>query len=236
MHGELNQLIPSFVKRAQMNDYLVSTSAAAKALAAHMMPTAAAAENEPVTLIDYDRSAEEKIIAAILYPHVRHPLQQLRQIAVRMSAEERRKILVEYFAKRRHRRDKPGRAFENVFYTFDILGNLGLYRDLHRHRILTQERQEFTTVHGYDTPPEIEEGGFKSDFDRCMNQVAGLYAQNLQRIAHWSPVCRSFCLQDSLVNVKMNLREAVHMIELRTMPQGHPDYRFICQEMWRKVP
>ena len=80
MHGELNQLIPSFVKRAQMNDYLVSTSAAAKALAAHMMPTAAAAENEPVTLIDYDRSAEEKIIAAILYPHVRHPLQQLRQL------------------------------------------------------------------------------------------------------------------------------------------------------------
>ncbi len=78
-----------------------------------------------------------------------------------MSAEERRKILVEYFAKRRHRRDKPGRAFENVDYTFDILGNLGLYRDLHRHRILTQERQEFTTVHGYDTPPEIEDAGFK---------------------------------------------------------------------------
>ena len=128
-----------------------------------MMPTAPADANDSVTLIDYDRNAEEKIIAAILYPHVRHPLQELRQIAVRMSAEERRKILVEYFAKRRHRRDKPGRAFENVYYTFDILGNLGLYRDLHRHRILTQERQEFTTVHGYDTPPEIEEAGFKAN-------------------------------------------------------------------------
>ena len=79
------------------------------------------------------------------------------------------------FAKRRHRRDKPGRAFENVYYTFDILGNLGLYRDLHRHRILTQERQEFTTVHGYDTPQEIDDAGFKVDFDQCMAEAAGLY-------------------------------------------------------------
>ena len=35
--------------------------------------------------------------------------------------------------------------------------------------------------------------------------------------------------------MKMNLREALHMCELRTMPQGHPAYRFICQEMWRRI-
>ena len=234
MHGEINQLIPSFVKRAQMNDYLVSTSAAAKALAAHMMPTAAAAANEPVMLIDYDRNAEEKIVAAILYPHVRHPLQQLRQIVVRMSAEERHKILVEYFAKRRHRRDKPGRAFENVYYTFDILGNLGLYRDLHRHRILTQERQDFTTVHGYDTPPEIDEAGFKPDFDGCMEEAAKLY----QKIHRDLPCEAQYVVPFAYKvrwYIKMNLREALHMVELRTMPQGHPDYRFICQEIWRKI-
>ena len=234
MHGELNQLIPSFVKRAQMNDYLVNTSAAAKALAAHIVPTAAAAANEPVTLIDYDRNAEEKIIAAILYSHVRHPLQELRQIVVRMSAEERRKILVEYFAKRRHRRDKPGRAFENVYYTFDILGNLGLYRDLHRHRILTQERQEFTTVHGYDTPPEIEEAGFKNDFDHCMNEAAGLYERIHKELPTEAQYVVPFAYKIRWY-MKMNLREAVHMIELRTMPQGHPDYRFIAQEIWRRI-
>jgi thymidylate synthase ThyX len=234
MHGELNQLIPSFVKRAQLNEYLVVTTEAVKALAAHMMPTAAAAANEPVTLIDYDSNAEEKIIAAILYPHVRHPLQHLRQIVVRMSAEERRKILVEYFAKRRHRRDKPGRAFENVYYTFDILGNLGLYRDLHRHRMLTQERQDFTTVHGYDTPQEIEDAGFKADFDQCMAEAAGLY----ENIFHDLPIEAQYVVPFAYKirwYMKMNLREAVHMIELRTMPQGHPDYRFICQEIWRKI-
>ena len=234
IHGELNQLIPSFVKRAQINDYLISTSAAAKALAADIMPAAPADANDSVALIDYDCNAEEKIIAAILYPHVRHPLQELRQIAVRMSAEERRKILVEYFAKRRHRRDKPSRAFENVYYTFDILGNLGLYRDLHRHRILTQERQEFTTVHGYDTPPEIEEAGFKSDFDHCMNHAAELYARIHKELPAEAQYAVPFAYKIRWY-MKMNLREAVHMIELRTMPQGHPDYRFICQEMWRKI-
>jgi len=234
MHGEINQLIPSFVKRAQMNDYLVSTSAAAKALAAHMMPSAPTDASDSVALIDYDRNAEEKIVAAILYPHVRHPLQQLRQIVVRMSAEERHKILVEYFAKRRHRRDKPGRAFENVYYTFDILGNLGLYRDLHRHRILTQERQDFTTVHGYDTPPEIDEAGFKPDFDGCIEEAAKLYQKIHRDLPREAQYAVPFAYRIRWY-MKMNLREAVHMCELRTMPQGHPDYRFICQEIWRKI-
>ena len=207
MHGELNQLIPSFVKRAQINDYLVSISGAAKALADHTTPAVPAAANEPVMLIDYDRNAEEKIIAAILYPHVRHPLQQLRRIAVRMSAEERRKILVEYFAKRRHRRDKPGRAFENVYYTFDILGNLGLYRDLHRHRILSQERQEFTTVHGYDTPQEIEDVGFKADFDQCMAEAAGLYENIFRDLPIEAQYVVPFAYKIRWY-MKMNLREA----------------------------
>jgi thymidylate synthase ThyX len=234
MHGELNQLIPSFVKRAQANEYLIGSAAAAKASARAALSTDPAASNEPVALIDYDRHAEEKIIAAILYPHARDSLQQLRQIAARMGAEERRKILEEHFAKRRHRRDKPGRAFENVYYTFDIVGNLGLYRDLHRHRILTQERQEFTTVHGYDTPAELEEAGFKPEFDRCMARAAELYEAIHRELPCEAQYVVPFAYKIRWY-MKMNLREAVHLCELRTMPQGHPDYRFIAQEMWRRI-
>ncbi|HEX9786977.1 MAG TPA: FAD-dependent thymidylate synthase [Candidatus Binatia bacterium] len=234
IHGELNQLIPSFVKRAQVNDYLRSTAAAAKAAGSEVLNTPPADTGGPVALVDYDRNAEEKIIAAILYPHGRHPLQQLRQIAVRMSSEERRKILIEFFNRRRHRRDKLSRAFENVYYTFDILGNLGLYRDLHRHRILTQERQDFTTVHGYDTPLEIQEAGFKGDFDDCMKRAADLYEQIYRDLPSEAQYVVPFAYRIRWY-MKMNLREAAHMVELRTMPQGHPDYRFICQEMWRKI-
>ncbi|HMA80067.1 MAG TPA: FAD-dependent thymidylate synthase [Candidatus Binatia bacterium] len=234
MHGELNQLIPSFVKRAQPNEYLAGTNAAAKALAARYMTMAPSAAGEPVTLIDYDTAAEEKIIAAILYANARHPLEQLRQIAAAMSADERRQILAEHFAKRRHRRDKLSRAFENVYYTFDILGNLGLYRDLQRHRILTQERQDFTTAHGYDTPPEIEEAGFKNEFDACMKRAADLYERIYAELPSEAQYVVPFAYKIRWY-MKMNLREALHMVELRTMPQGHPDYRFICQQMWRKI-
>jgi thymidylate synthase ThyX len=234
MHAELNQLIPSFVKRAQVNDYMLSTAVVTKAVGSDALKTSAAESSDPVALVDYDRNAEEKIIAALLYPHGRHPLQQLRQIAVRMSAEERRRILVEFFNQRRHRRDKLSRSFENVYYTFDILGNLGLYRDLHRHRILTQERQDFTTVHGCDTPPEIEEAGFKTEFDHCMKRTAELYEQIYRDLPGEAQYVVPFAYKIRWY-MKMNLREAVHICELRTMPQGHPDYRFICQEVWRKI-
>jgi thymidylate synthase ThyX len=234
MHGELNQLIPSFVKRAQLNDYLVGTTAAAKALAAKAANVSPRDSKEPVTLIDYDAQSEEKTIAAILYSHARQPLMQLREIAAKMSDEERRVIVEEFFSKRRHRRDKLSRAFENVYYTFDILGNLGLYRDLHRHRILTQERQDFTTVHGYDTPPEIEEAGFKKEFDNCMRRAADLYEQIYRDLPSEAQYVVPFAYKIRWY-MKMNLREALHMCELRTMPQGHPDYRFVCQEIWRKI-
>jgi thymidylate synthase ThyX len=234
MHGELNQLIPSFVKRAQFNEYLAGTMTTAKRIAAFTVKVLAPGPSEPVTLIDYDNQAEERIIAAILYPHMRHPLEQLRPIAAATSQDQRQQILQDYFGQRRHRRDKPGRAFENVYYTFDILGNLGLYRDLHRHRILTQERQDFTTVHGYDTPPEIEEAGFKPEFDHCMRQAAELYESVHRDLPSEAQYVVPFAYKIRWY-MKMNLREAVHMCELRTMPQGHPDYRFICQEMWRRI-
>ena len=234
MHSELDQLIPSFIKRARRNEFLVGISDAAAALARKAVTTAAASTRESVKLVDYDDRAEEKAVAAILYSHTRHSLTELRQVAAAMSDEQRRKVLEEHFAKRRHRRDKLSRAFENVYYTFDILGNLGLYRDLHRHRILTQERQDFTTVHGYDTPPEIQEAGFKNDFDDCMKRAADLYERIHADLPSEAQYVVPFAYKIRWY-MKMNLREALHMVELRTMPQGHPDYRFICQEMWRRI-
>src|SRR5687768_14942832 len=104
MHNELNQLIPSFVKRAQSNEYLAGTSASAKNFAAKITKDSPR-ETQPVVLLDYDADAEEKVIAAILYAHARQPLQQLREIVTRMDPSQRRQILQEQFAERRHRRD-----------------------------------------------------------------------------------------------------------------------------------
>lgn len=234
LQRELDLLIPSFVKRAKASEYLAETSQAVRSMAARLISSLTAKSGDAVTLVDHDGAAEDKIIAAILYPHSQQPLRQLRTTVSKMPVNQRQEILDEYLRRRRHRRDKPGRALEQVYYTFDIIGNLGLYRDLHRHRILTQERQDFTTIHGYDTPAEIEAAGFKGEFDRCMEKAAELY----EKIRGDFPLEAQYVVPFAYKirwTMTMNLREAVHIGELRTMPQGHPDYRFIVQEMWRKI-
>jgi thymidylate synthase ThyX len=234
MHGELNKLIPSFVKRARASEYLTATASAARAQAARVLPETTPARAEAVTLVDCDREAEEKIVAAILYPWSRQPLAALRQAVGQMPSEERSRLVEDYLGRRRHRRDKPGRAFEQVYYTFDFLGNLGLYRDLQRHRILTQERQDFTVIHGFDTPPEIREAGLEPAFARCMEAAADLYHRVSQDLPREAQYVVPFAYRVRWY-MKLNLREAVHIAELRTMAQGHPDYRAICQAMWRQI-
>ena len=158
MRRELDTLIPSFVKRAQPSPYLSETFSHTRSLAEELV-TEPARGGPSVTLVDHDDRAEERIIAAILYPHLTHPLSQLRELAAGLPDERKQAVLDAYMKNRRHRREKPGRALEQVYYTFDVIGNLGAYRDLQRHRMLSQERQDFTTAHGYDTPPEIAEAG-----------------------------------------------------------------------------
>ena len=234
IHGELNTLIPSFVKRARFSGYLAGTYDGVRSLASKVIKRRPVSPTKPVALVDYDRQAEEKVVAAILYSHSRHPLQDLRKLVAKMGPGERKRVLDEYLKRRSSRRDKPGRAFEHVYYTFDIVGNLGLYRDLHRHRILTQERQDFTTVHGYDTPKEIIEAGFKDDFDRCMEKAAELYEKLHRDLPLEAQYVVPFAYKIRWY-MKMNLREAVFIGELRTMPQGHPDYRQIVQLMWKEI-
>ena len=81
---------------------------------------------------------------------------------------------------RLNRRDTPGRGLEMPFYTFDLVGDYGIYRDLQRHRMLTQERQLLSTSYGYEKPEEIEEAGLGSIFDDAMLQAAEVY-ENLQK-------------------------------------------------------
>lgn len=234
MHAALNLLIPSFVKRARRSEYAADTSTAIRTRAAQLVASVTAIPSNPVTLVDHDDNAEEAILTAILYPHTQHPLAQLKELIRQLSTDQRRQILEEYVTRRRHRRDKPGRALENAYYTFDIVGNLGLYRDLQRHRILTQERQDFTVAHGYDTPDEIKDSDFGASFSRCMDEAARLHEQLVRDFPFEAQYVVPFAYRIRWY-MKLNLREAVHICELRSMPQGHPDYRLIVQEMWRQI-
>ena len=187
-----------------------------------------------MVLVDYDEDAEAKAIAAMLYPYSHLTLTQLRDLASTMNGGERQKIIREYLGRRENRRHKAGRALENVYYTFDILGNYGLYRDLHRHRMLTQERQELSTMHGYDVPAELREAGLADKFEKCMQEADSAYRQ----IAKDMPKQAQYVVPLAYKirwYVKLNLREVFHFTELRSVIQGHVDYRRIAQKMYLQV-
>ncbi|MFA4983497.1 MAG: FAD-dependent thymidylate synthase [Candidatus Micrarchaeia archaeon] len=242
LHAELRKVIPSFVKRAdekygkELQGYLSENALRARqaALASHASLSDAKEDKSHVALVEYDPRAEEKILAAILFPHLHCDLQECREAAARMPPEERAKLISAYIGGRRNRRQKPGRAFECADYTFSLTGNFGMYRDLHRHRILTQERQLLTTRHGFDMPPDLADAGFDGEIREAISSADALFRQMEPSMPFEAQYvvplgCRMRWY------MKMNLREAYHFCELRSMRQGHIDYRRAAQDMNRLI-
>ena len=148
---------------------------------------------------------------------------------------EKAHVIRTYAGERRNRRHKPGRGTERVSYRFDILSDFGSFRDLQRHRMLTLEWQPLGVSHGYSTPPDIVEAGESVEWDAAMDRMANLNSLLLQ--AHGASVAQyavPFSYRLRYV-MQLNAREAFHLLELRTTPQGHPDYRRVCQEMHRLI-
>jgi thymidylate synthase ThyX len=251
MQAALDMLIPSFVKRAksergrEYQAYLrgirehVTHAIAACSLKLTENPSA----NSPSTLRDrqaeatlvaYDPDAEWKTVAAILYPHSDQPFAALHELARRLPAAERAAIIRAYVGERGSRFHRPGRAFEEPRYTFDLLADLGAYRDLQRHRMLTQERQAYTVRHGYLTPPELTEAGLSERYAAALERAADVFeiiATDMPNEAQYV-VPLAFRVR---WRVTLNLRELYHLCELRSAPQGHPTYRTIVQEMYRRI-
>jgi thymidylate synthase ThyX len=184
--------------------------------------------------VEYDPDAEAKTVAAILYPHTDLPLEQVRALARELAAEERVAIIRAYVGERGSRFQRPGRAFEEPYYTFDILADIGAYRDLQRHRILTQDRQRYTTRHGYVTPAELEDAGLAQRYMQaleCAAEAAELIGAELPEQAQYA-VPMAFRVR---WRIKLNLRAAYHLAELRSAPQGHPAYRRIAQTIYQQI-
>jgi thymidylate synthase ThyX len=233
MHGELQRLIPSFVKRAKKSDWLADLDSRTRGAAARILPPGASPAG-PVTLLDFDPEGETKVLAALLYPYGDRPLAEARARVAALGLVERAALHAELGGARRNRRDKPPRALEETAYAFDLVGNFGMYRDLHRHRLLSQERQPFTTAHGWDTPPEILESGCGPEFRARMEEAHELHEAVAREHPHEAQYVVPFAFKVRW-RMTLNLREAVHLCELRSMPQGHPDYRLLVQEMWKQI-
>ena len=191
--------------------------------------------DDTVTLTDFDPDGEIKVVAAALYAVTSQSDRDLLARARAMSADDRASLLRAYVGQRTNRRHKPGRAFERTSYRFDVLSDYGAFRDLQRHRLLTLEWQPLGPAHGYVEPAAIEEAGALADWREVMDGSAELHAAlTAAGLTDAAPYAVVMAYRVRFY-MDMNAREAMHVIELRTAPQGHPAYRRVCQQMHRAI-
>lgn len=244
LYAELDIIIPAFIKRANdkygqsLQRYIIDTKKAISVIAQQSL-TGIEIDSSPqnVKLLDYEDNfeAEVKVASAILYDSaVGHSLEKIIHYIKSAPEHERHKVIQTFTKFRNNRRQRPGRAFEMTQYIFELFTNFGMFRDLHRHRILTMERQLLSTKHGYDIPPEIYGLDILKDFKDCMYKSHEVYEMIVKKEPEEAQYVVNFAYKYPYF-MQINLREACHMIELRTIPQGHPDYRTVCQEMFRQI-
>jgi thymidylate synthase ThyX len=252
MLAELRKVIPAFLRRVDLPErggawsaYLAETQAATRLVAERVLASpeagavrslhTVASDDAEVTLSDFDPDGELKVVAAALYAVTDRSDQELLAIARRLTMEQRAEVLRAYVGRRGNRRHRPGRALERTAYRFDVLADYGAFRDLQRHRLLTLEWQRLSPRHGWVMPDAVAEAGGAEDWRAVMEAAADLYdaiaGGGLPEVASYG-VAMAFRVR---FYMDMNAREAMHVIELRTAPQGHPAYRRICQAMHRLI-
>jgi thymidylate synthase ThyX len=240
--AELNKVIPAFLTRVDRpdrggvwSDYLACTAAETAKVTAEVLGDGTGDDQGPsVTLTEFDPAAEDKVLTAIAYPHLRVGEAEVAARVARLGAEERARLLAAYVGERNNRRHKPGRAFERAVYTFDVVADYGAFRDLQRHRLCTIVWQPLTPALGYEVPADVAAAGLEDRFAAAMAASAGLHRALLPRFPAQAPYAVALAHRVRFA-ITMNARELMHLTELRSAPQGHPAYRRVAQEMHRLV-
>jgi thymidylate synthase ThyX len=187
-----------------------------------------------VRLVEFDQDSETKILAGILFQQTHAGWDDAMQQAGSLSAGAKRGVFEAYLANRSARWQKVGRAFENAYLRFEIAMDIGSYRDLHRHRMMTQERQTFTTLHGYSVPFELQQAGLAGEFEAALERAARLFQKMEASDRDLAQYAVPLAYRVRFYQWQ-NFRQLFWEAELRTVSQGHPDYRFIEQEKYRLV-
>jgi thymidylate synthase ThyX len=240
--AELRKVIPSFVRRVDLaergvesSDYLSDNRKAMEGLTAELLGDVDIHDDEAsVELVDFDPDAEVKMVASMLYPHSHLSERDIEHRVRAMSVEDRMRIIQAYAGERSNRRHRPGRALERPFYRFDILADYGAFRDLQRHRMLTVEWQTLCPYHGYTLPRLVEEASLAGQFHEAMERSAELYVAIRPEFPVNAPYAVALASRVRFI-LNLNARSAMHTLELRSAPQGHPAYRSVVQQMHQLI-
>jgi len=242
MLDELVKVIPSFLRRLDVpergvawTNYLRDTRSATYSLLQEIEHDVAdEAPGECVRLVAFDPEGELRVLEAIVFANSTTSHDAAARRVAAMSSIERASLMSSYVGDRGNRRHRPGRAFERTDYRFEIVSDYGAFRDLQRHRLLTIEWQPLTVDLGFDVPEVVVEAGLAERYQESLQRSADLFNDLREDFPDQAQYCVALAFRIRYV-MQMNAREAMHLIELRSGPQGHPSYRRIAHEMVRLI-
>jgi len=235
---------PTLVKYAQPNEYLLQTQAELTQAAAELLASQPIANAPLVDLVERTETLEVELAATLLYSVSHHPYRQIRDFVASLSASQIAEI-VELGFRHRGKHDEALRAFHaGADLRFDILMDIGGFRDMHRHRRCTQIIQPFTALHGYEIPGSadlsseidiLSEAGIFADYRSTIESAhqagarisAGTAPEAAQSALYLLPLATRV-----RALFKMDFAEAQYITELRSGPAGHFSYRRVAWEMF----
>lgn len=228
--------LPILVKYANEIEYLQKTEKRMQTLSNKTLGKKVLLhpKNKSLDLVKYDKDGLDRVLSASLERFSGKSYTEIASTLKKMSKEEKEKLFDKVIGKRTKRHDKPLRELEYTDYTFDITCDYGAFKDLQRHRMTTQTWQNFTTELGYIEPLNLEETGRADEYREVMKKADKAY----KKIAKDMPLVAQYLIPMSYnrrFTMKMNLREAIYLIELRSRKQGHISYRRIANQMWEAI-
>jgi dTMP kinase len=230
LEEELKKVIPTFIKRNKQDGRIKIINQEMRKLSKQLF-SGIKPIDESVTLVERADFLNE-IVSGIIFPYADISLQQILNEVKKMPYLQKLEIIEKYRGRRETRRDRTGRGIEAGYpITFDLVGCFAEYRDLERHRMLTQQRQLLTTTLGFIMPSEVIEVGFES---RVMEVVKKMEELNKElRELGFVSASQYVTLFNHRIRfmLGMNLREFQHLSELRTQPAGHFSYRAMVMKM-----
>jgi thymidylate synthase ThyX len=236
------RVAPTLVKYADPNRYEIETRRELQQAAAELMRDAAIEPAPLLDLIDNDSqnndALEIELATTLLYGHCHYSYRQLRK-TIAANGEARRREIIDLGLRHRGSHDEMSRPFSaGQQFRFDILMDIGGFRDMHRHRRCVQIMQDFTTAHGFDTPSEVEAAGIRSDYESAMKRaqtaVQKLSVAGSKEALQHSQYAIPLAFRKRTL-FKMDFAEAVYISELRTTPAGHTSYRSVAYAMYEAV-
>ena len=236
------RVAPTLVKYADPNFYEIESRRELQQAAAGLMLDAAIEPAPLVDLLDNDLRdndvLEIELATTLVYGHCHYSLRQIRRV-VEAAGEARRREIIDLGLRHRGKHDELPRAFSaGQQFRFDILMDIGGFRDMHRHRRCVQIMQDFSTVHGFDTPPEVEAAGVRSDYEAAMQRadaaVRKLASSGGEEAGQNAQYAIPLAFRKRTL-FKMDFAEAVYISELRTTPAGHTSYRNVAYAMYEAV-